>query len=86
MIKLTGLNREEVVNGRRKVRSEPKRNYTSFSRLPTWVILAEEMPSGYAESLMAASPAWSLIVVIVVGVVLSVMISNVTAKLFKIDR
>ena len=44
------------------------------------------MPSGYADGLLAASPTWSLIVVIVVGVVLSVMISNVTAKLFKIDR
>lgn len=57
-----------------------------FNRDYTYECAVEEMPAGYADGLMAASPAWSLIVVIVVGVVLSVMISNVTAKLFKIDR
>ena len=40
------------------------------------------MPAGYAEGLMAASPMWSLIVVVIAGAVLSVVISNVTAKLF----
>ncbi len=44
------------------------------------------MPAGYADGLMTVSPAWSLIIVIAIGAVLSVMISNVTAKLFKIDR
>ena len=57
-----------------------------FNRDYTYECAVEEMPAGYADGLMAASPAWSLIVVLVVGVVLSVMISNVTAKLFKIDR
>ena len=57
-----------------------------FNRDYTYECAVEEMPAGYAESLMAASPAWSLIIVIAIGAVLSVMISNVTAKLFKIDR
>jgi len=35
---------------------------------------------------MAASPAWALPVVMIIGVVLSVVISNTTAKLFKIDK
>lgn len=45
-----------------------------------------EMPTGYADTLMACSPAWSLPVVLIVGVVLSILISNVTAKLFKIEK
>ena len=53
-----------------------------FNRDYTYECAVEEMPAGYAESLMAASPAWSLIIVIAIGAVLSVMISNVTAKLF----
>ena len=57
-----------------------------FNRDYTYECAVEEMPAGYADGLMAASPAWSLIIVIAIGVVLSVMISNVTAKLFKIDR
>ena len=57
-----------------------------FNRDYTYECAIEEMPAGYAEGLMAASPMWSLIVVIIAGAVLSVVISNVTAKLFKLDK
>jgi len=57
-----------------------------FNRDYTYECAVEEMPAGYADGLMAASPMWSLIVVIIVGVILSVVISNVTAKLFKLDK
>ena len=57
-----------------------------FNRDYTYECAVEEMPVGYADGLMAASPVWSFIVVVVAGVLLSVLISNVTAKLFKLDR
>lgn len=57
-----------------------------FNRDYTYECAVEEMPAGYADGLMAASPMWSLIVVIIVGVVLSVVISNLTAKLFKLEK
>ena len=57
-----------------------------FNRNYTYECAVEEMPAGYADGLMAASPMWSLIVVIIVGVVLSVVISNLTAKLFKLEK
>ena len=44
------------------------------------------MPSGYADSLMAASPVWSLAAVVIVGIILSVIISNVIAKLLKLEK
>ena len=55
-----------------------------FNRAYTYECAVEEMPAGYADALMAASPAWMLPVVIVIGVVLSVMISILTARLFRI--
>jgi hypothetical protein len=57
-----------------------------FNRNYTYECAVEEMPAGYADGLMTASPMWSLIVVIIVGVVLSVVISNLTAKLFKLEK
>ena len=42
--------------------------------------------TGYADTLMAMSPPWSLFVVIVVGIILSIAVSNLTAKLFKLER
>ncbi len=57
-----------------------------FNRDYTYECAIEEMPAGYAEGLMAASPMWSLIVVILAGVVLSVVVSNITAKLFKLEK
>ena len=57
-----------------------------FNRDYTYECAVEEMPAGYADGLMAASPVWALVVVVIVGVALSVIISNVTAKLFKLER
>ena len=57
-----------------------------FNRAYTYECAVEEMPAGYADALMAASPAWALPAVIVIGVVLSAVISNVTAKLFKPEK
>ena len=57
-----------------------------FNRAYTYECAVEEMPAGYADALMAASPAWTLPVVLIIGVILSVVISNVTAKLFKIEK
>ncbi len=57
-----------------------------FNRAYTYECAIEEMPVGYADSLMAASPAWALPVVIVIGIILSVVVSNITAKLFKLDK
>ena len=36
------------------------------------------------DTLMAVSPAWVLPVVIIIGIIASVIISNLTAKLFKL--
>ncbi len=47
-----------------------------FNRDYTYECAVEEMPAGYADGLMTVSPAWSLIIVIAIGAVLSVMISN----------
>lgn len=46
----------------------------------------EEMPAGYADTLMNCSPAWALPVVLIVGMALSVLISNLTAKIFKYEK
>ena len=57
-----------------------------FNRTYTYECAVEEMPTGYADTLMAMSPPWSLFVVIVVGIILSIAVSNLTAKLFKLER
>ena len=57
-----------------------------FNRAYTYECAVEEMPAGYADTLMAASPVWSLPVVIIIGIILSVLVSNVTAKLFKLEK
>ena len=57
-----------------------------FNRAYTYECAVEEMPAGYADGLMAASPSWTLPVVILVGIVLSVLVSNITAKLFKLEK
>ncbi len=53
-----------------------------FNRAYTYECAVEEMPAGYADALMAVSPVWTLPVVVIIGIILSVMISNVTDKLF----
>lgn len=56
-----------------------------FNRAFTYESAVAEMPAGYADALMAASPAWALPVAIVVGVCLSVLVSNMTIRLFKLE-
>jgi hypothetical protein len=57
-----------------------------FNRKYTYECAIEEMPAGYADTLMALSPTWVLPVVIIVGILLSILISNVTAKLFNLKK
>ena len=57
-----------------------------FNRTYTYECAIEEMPAGYPDTLMALSPTWLLPVVIIVGVLLSVLISNLTAKLFNLNK
>ena len=57
-----------------------------FNRAFTYESAVEEMPAGYADGLMAVSPLWALPVVVIAGIILSVLISNMTAKLFKLEK
>ena len=57
-----------------------------FNRDFTYSEAVEEMPAGYAEMLMKCSPVWSLPVVLAAGIVLSILSSNITAKIFKIEK
>lgn len=57
-----------------------------FNRNYTYVCAVDEMPAGYADTLMELSPAWSLMVVIAAGIAFSVMTANVTARLFKLKK
>ena len=52
----------------------------------TYECALEEMPAGYADTLMSVSPTWALPAVIICGILLSIIISNVTAKLFKLNQ
>ena len=56
-----------------------------FNRAYTYECAVEEMPAGYGDKLMEVSPAWTLPVVIVVGIAASVIISNLTVRLFRLD-
>ena len=55
-----------------------------FNREFTYTEAIEEMPAGYADGLMNCSSAWALPVVVIAGIALSVLIANVTAKVFKL--
>lgn len=57
-----------------------------LNRAFTYEAAVEEMPAGYADGLMACSPGWALPVVLLVGIAVSVIICNVTAKLFKLEK
>ena len=57
-----------------------------FNRDFTYSEAIEEMPAGYADTLMNCSPVWALPVVLIIGVAVSVLISNLTAKMFKLER
>ena len=55
-----------------------------FNRDFTYTEAIEEMPAGYADTLMSCSPAWALPVVVILGVAASVLIVNLTARIFKL--
>lgn len=57
-----------------------------FHRAYTYECALEEMPAGYGDALMALSPVWVLPVVLIIGVAVSVLIAEVTAKLFQIEQ
>lgn len=57
-----------------------------FNRDFTYESAVAEMPAGYADGLMAVSPNWALPVVLIVAVCISVGISYLTAKLFKLEK
>ena len=57
-----------------------------LNRAYTYECAIEEMPTGYADTLMACSPVWTFPVVVILGVVASVLIANLTAKLFKLEK
>ena len=57
-----------------------------FNRAYTYECAVEEMPAGYADALMAVSPAWVLPVVSIAGILLFVLNSNVTVKIFKLEK
>lgn len=56
-----------------------------FHRAYTYEVAVEDMPKGYADTLMSCSPVWTFPVVIVIGIALSIAIANITAKLFKLE-
>ena len=41
------------------------------------------MPAGYANTLMSSSPAWAFPVVVIIGIATSVLVANITARIFK---
>ncbi len=57
-----------------------------FNRDYTYECAVEEMPAGYADGLMAASPSWVLPVVVLIGIAVSVLIIDLTARLFKLNK
>ena len=57
-----------------------------FNRDYMYQCAVDEMVAGYADALMAASPDWVLPIVIIVGVAVSIVIPDVTAKLLKLEK
>ncbi|MCR4890481.1 MAG: MptD family putative ECF transporter S component [Ruminococcus sp.] len=57
-----------------------------FNRDYTYKCAIEEMPVGYADTLMNCSSALTFPVVIIVGIVAAVINYNITKKLFKFDQ
>jgi hypothetical protein len=57
-----------------------------FNRDYTYECAVEEMPAGYAETLMNCSPAWAFPVVIIIGTAAAVVNYNITKKLFRFEQ
>ena len=51
-----------------------------FNRAYTYECAAEEMPAGYGDALMSVSPVWAFPAVVIIGMILSVWIANVSMK------
>ena len=51
-----------------------------FNRAYTYECAVEEMPAGYGDTLMSVSPVWAFPVVVIVGIIVSVLITNVYMK------
>ncbi len=54
-----------------------------FNRAYTYECAVEEMPAGYGDTLMSVSPVWVFPVVVIAGIVLSVLIANVSGRRIK---
>ena len=57
-----------------------------FNRAYTYQCALEEMPAGYGDTLMASSPVWSFPLVIIAGIAMAMIIANVTAHLFHLEK
>lgn len=57
-----------------------------FNRAHSYEHSIEDMPAGYADALMAVSPVWALPIVLILGIAVSAVMANVTAKLFKLEK
>ena len=51
-----------------------------FNRAYTYECAVEEMPAGYGDALMSVSPVWAFPVVVIIGMIVSVWIANVSMK------
>ena len=51
-----------------------------FNRAYTYECAVEEMPAGYGDTLMSVSPAWTFPVVVIIGIIVSVLITNIFMK------
>ena len=54
-----------------------------FNRAYTYECAVEEMPAGYGDALMSVSPVWAFPVVVIIGMIVSVWIANVSMKRHK---
>ena len=55
----------------------------SFNRAYTYECAIEEMPAGYGDTLMSVSPVWAFPAVVIIGIIVSVWIANVSMKKHK---
>ena len=51
-----------------------------FNRAYTYECAVEEMPAGYGDTLISVSPVWAFPVVVIIGIIVSVWIANVSMK------
>ena len=54
-----------------------------FNRAYTHECAVEEMPAGYGDTLMSVSPVWAFPAVVIIGMIVSVWIANVSMKRYK---